>query len=311
MSSVPTSFRVLVVGDARSLLSGKDVLRKVLPPAWEVVPVENLLQANVHLQHREGDVLLLRESADGQSGSEVLAWLIARHQVPAVVLTACPSAAKPALPAESGCWRLGWLAGTPAPAMLGEVLQQAARWGQLQRARRCLEEALSRTCRQSQRLSCQLAAAQEAAGLWLSQEQVLACLEAEVRRAQRYRQPVTVLIGEIRGTRGSLSQLRAWIAEQLRQHKRRCDVAGQYGARGFLLVLANTPAEGGQACRRRLERTLQQAAGRQAGQLRLFFGLAAAPNGELAPQQLLQQAEAQLHTALSEEQREQASSAER
>jgi PleD family two-component response regulator len=83
--------------------------------------------------------------------------------------------------------------------------------------------------------------------------------------------------------------------------KRRCDVAGQYGLRGFLLLMVQTPHEGGAACCRRLRETLEEQAARDARRsLRVWFGLASYTPEAGTPQALLRLAEQNLEGARCE-----------
>src|SRR5262249_52803308 len=55
-------------------------------------------------------------------------------------------------------------------------------------------------------------------------------------------------------------ELASWTVEKVTEGKRRCDVAGQYGPSGFMLLLPNTSGEGAIQCCRRIPVPLEQAA---------------------------------------------------
>ena len=50
------------------------------------------------------------------------------------------------------------------------------------------------------------------------------------------------------GTQPPKSDLPLWVTDRITRAKRRCDVAGHYGVRGFILLLVHTPEAGAVAC---------------------------------------------------------------
>src|SRR5205807_10241227 len=69
--------------------------------------------------------------------------------------------------------------------------------------------------------------------------------------------PLAVLIAEARVSKGHGPASLAWVAERLLRAKRCCEVVGQYGPHGFMLLLYATAA-GTTACRQRLAGILEQ-----------------------------------------------------
>ena len=94
-------------------------------------------------------------------------------------------------------------------------------------------------------------------GPWFSQRHMLERLDEEVARTKRDGLPLSVILGEVHADPtvlldpDHLSRLHEWAAQQIGKSKRRCDVAGQYGLDGFMLVLPRaTPEQAKGACRR-------------------------------------------------------------
>src|SRR5262249_6092500 len=99
---------------------------------------------------------------------------------------------------------------------------------------------------------------------WLTQRHMLGRLPEELNRAQRHGTPLPLGPGEIHpasGDRAEASEtLASWTTDQITRGKRRCDVAGEYGLHGFMLLMVHTPKQGGVSCCRRLQALLEQPA---------------------------------------------------
>src|SRR5947209_12076699 len=73
------------------------------------------------------------------------------------------------------------------------------------------------------------------------------------------------------------------------QGKRRCDVAGQYGLGGFMLLMVHTPIKGAIHCCRRLQKSIEHPEGELPGphvDLHAYFEIGRAPS-ELQSRQYL------------------------
>src|SRR5262249_7399441 len=134
----------------------------------------------------------------------------------------------------------------------------------LQRARRTGDQLRDCHC-QVTRLANLLWEATPAAGRppWFSQRYMLERLQEEGCRSERHGNPLSVVLGEVWVAQeepladeepGPISR---WTAERVNRNKRRCDVAGQYGPQGFLLLLPHTPPQGAVTFCRRLQGLLE------------------------------------------------------
>jgi PleD family two-component response regulator len=231
------------------------------------------------------DVLLLDASLDPLGGTSGLAWLAGEHHTPVVFLAdAEPGIVLDALRQGAHQWLPRPLA-LGHPEVLAAVLRQAARHGDALRRLRHAAEALDDCQRQVSRLVGLLWEASPGAPLsgWLPQRCLMERLHEEVARAQRHGGPLAVVLGEAQGPWGArppadeADRLGRWVAERLGRAKRRCDVAGQYGPHGFLLLLPGTTDTGAACCCRRLRQLLEASAAESdspAARLHVCFGVA-------------------------------------
>jgi GGDEF domain-containing protein len=86
-------------------------------------------------------------------------------------------------------------------------------------------------------------------------------LEEEVARCRRGGAPLSVVLGELDAPHvpaGEADRLAGWMAEAVADCKRRGDVAGHYGRRGFLMLLPQTTAAQALGACRRLGRILAE-----------------------------------------------------
>jgi PleD family two-component response regulator len=260
---------------------------------WQVAEADSWEQAHFLLHHDACDVLL----ADGglPPGPDGLAWLAGPRLTPVVMLT-CPQAETVAAALESGAdvWLPRDLA-LANPAVLAAGLDQARRWGDLrQRLRReggSLQESRGRVGRLVD-LLWQCAPHGPRPG-WFTQRHMLERLQEEVARTARYGTPLSVLLAEFRPAPPAA----AWTAERIARVKRRCDVAGQYGPHGFMLLLPNTPRAGAEAVRERLEEALRQAGAANDVPAAAALGVAACSGERATVPGLLRRAEEDLASA--------------
>jgi GGDEF domain-containing protein len=132
-------------------------------------------------------------------------------------------------------------------------------------------------------------------------------LEEEVARTQRLGGPLSVVLGEMRLDTGGRLQpdqahrVASWIAERIGGGKRRCDVAGQYGLHGFMLLLPQSSADQAEAACRRLRTLLAAPPHADLPPVHTCFGLASVPADRPSVQGLLRCAEERLQEARGEE----------
>jgi PleD family two-component response regulator len=101
-----------------------------------------------------------------------------------------------------------------------------------------------------------------------------------------------VVLGEVAGAEAAPDRpLLAWAAEQIGQVRRACDVAGQYGPHGFLLLLPHTGPEGARVCGQRLRQRLEHGA---PSQVQVSLGVASWSPPNASVQGILRQAEEDL-----------------
>jgi diguanylate cyclase (GGDEF)-like protein len=232
------------------------------------------------LQEPIYNVLIIDEAVYRRSGTKGRAWL-ERQQETAVLLVA---RAQPALVAHALKHGLShWLPRfmvQEQPLVLAAALEQTAHVTELRRRCRQCGTALQESRRQVDRLAGLLwrTLPGDNAPRWLTQRHMLERLQEEVSRAQRYGDPLTVVLGEVDSPFDDKNEaLSPWIAERLARARRRSDVAGQYGPRGFMLLLTHTTQAGGVACCRRLQQIFRpDSESRETlrGPVRAYFGIA-------------------------------------
>jgi diguanylate cyclase (GGDEF)-like protein len=127
-------------------------------------------------------------------------------------------------------------------------------------------------------------------------------LHQEVARCDRHGSKLSVVLGEMRSlARSRLSpdeahDLASWTAERVTTTKRRCDVAGQYGPHGFMLILPEATNEGAVACCKRIQ-ALLEAKDAPLPQLQVYLGIAAYSAANATAKAMLSLAEKHLEEA--------------
>lgn len=271
---------------------------------WEVIEADTLERARFLLQLDPCDVLLLDCSLYREGGSDDLSWLAGQRRAPVVLLgDGDAETVAEALRQGAHYWLPRELAVHHA-AVLAAMLRQAAELGDLQRRGQETSAALEDTRRQVSRLVNLLweAVPGEGRARWFTQRHMLERLEEEVIRSQRYGGSLAVVLGEVdvaetaRTGRGEAGQAATWIVDQISRIKRRCDVAGQYGLQGFMLLLPQTDESGATDCCQRLRSHLEQPAGKLGpfGPLHVHFGIACFSPAARSVKSLLCRAEEQL-----------------
>ncbi len=147
------------------------------------------------------------------------------------------------------------------------------------------------------------AGAPQHAPRWHSQRTMLERLAEEVARVERHGGNLSLVLAEFNGPEPAPAAF-AWIAEQLTGRKRFCDVIGQYGPHGFMLLLPQTAEGGARECCDRLSAILRQSASVDGRELpwRLDYGVAHCQQPHPSAKGLLRLAEERLSSARQEEQ---------
>jgi diguanylate cyclase (GGDEF)-like protein len=269
---------------------------------WDVIEADTLERARFLLQLDPCDVVLLDCRLSGEDGSEDLSWLAGQRRAPVVLLGDADTIAEP-LRRGAHYWLPRELAVRHAP-VLAAMLRQAAEFGDVLRRGQETSAALEDTRRQVSRLVNLLweAVPGEGRSRWFTQRHMLERLEEEVIRSQRYGGPLAVVLGEVdvaetaRTPHGEAGQAATWIVDRISRVKRRCDVAGQYGLQGFMLLLPQTDERGAADCCQRLRRHLEQPADKLTsfGPLHVHFGIACLSTSARSVKGLLSRAEEQL-----------------
>jgi diguanylate cyclase (GGDEF)-like protein len=290
---------LLAVGPAQHGLLQAPFARGLLP-GWETADAATVERARFLLQNDVCDVLLVDESFAAAEDRDGLAWYAARHHVPALLLAgSVPERIAAAL--EAGyCQWLPRRAALDCPPLLAAGLAQALRWGSLQRQVRRLGATLTDTRRQASRLVDRLweTAPVEGRAPWYSQRHMLDRLEEEICRTGRHGTPFSVVLGEVEPASSeaaravTLEQLTRWTVERVAQAKRRCDVAGQYGPHGFMLLLPGTAEPGAVSTCERLQQAFEQPPGPLP--VVASFGIAACAEAATTPTRVLSRAEERL-----------------
>jgi GGDEF domain-containing protein len=273
---------------------------------WEVVTADSSAAAALLLQNTECDLLLADESHYQQEGIEGLVWLVQKEILPIVLL----ADARPEVVA--GAYERGvslWLPLRQVqhhPALLLNALDRTVLWNDLQQRQRRTRESLDNSQRQVDRLVSLLwrTAPMTVEKRWYTHRHMLERLEEELARAERYKLPLTIALGEVDTTplevQGRAADVFTWAVDEVVRRKRRGDVAGQYGLRGFMLLMTHTPGQGGASCCRRIQFHLEQSGGDRFGvhePISTYFGVSSFSPQANTSQALLRIAEEHLDAA--------------
>jgi diguanylate cyclase (GGDEF)-like protein len=299
--------RVLLAASAsegsavRALFAGNGM------PGWRAVDAQSLERAHSLQQLDPCDVVLLDSSLAG-ADPDSLNELTTMRRSPIVLLSdAEPATLRSYFKKGIGHW-LPRRHVLVYPPLLAAVLHQAAGYYDLQLQLRQREEMLRDCQKQLDRLleMLWLSIPQEGRPAWLSQRRMVERLSEEVQRSQRHGDPLTVVLAELTDGPGQpvsalpTDELGQWTARQVGKHKRRCDLAGQYGPHGFMMLLPHTSDRGAVEYCRRLRPLLENAEQLPAGAaapLQVMFGIATYSTGTASVKGLLSRAEERLEQA--------------
>jgi diguanylate cyclase (GGDEF)-like protein len=270
--------RVLVAADTPQYATLGPLFTSPSLAGWQSVEADTFERARFLQQLDPCDVVLL-DSSLTPADLHGLRWLTSQPQAPVLLLAdADPESVR-------GYFELGvndWLERRLAlahPPLLAAKLRQVVQLGDLQAHLRHRNEALLRCRRQVERLVgllWQTVPVESHAG-WFTQRHMMERLHEEVQRSQRHGPALSVILGELAESEQAAEgdERMRWAAGQLRQHKRRSDVAGQYGPHGFMLLLPHTGDQGAVQCCQRLQTILENPADQPVGvPVPVRFGIA-------------------------------------
>jgi diguanylate cyclase (GGDEF)-like protein len=272
---------------------------------WEVLDADSLERAHFIMQHTACDALLVDESVRHMATTNDLEWLAKHQEMPTLLLGGLEPVSM-AEAFESGVTMcLPRVATLAHPPLMAAALNRAAALAQAHRANRRTREGFLQCRRQVDRLVNLLwrTIPMDSQRQWFSQRHILERLQEEVARAGRHGTTFTVALGEMHAATESQQEpeeLADWTSDVLCRTKRRCDVAGSYGLKGFMLLMVQTPASGGVACCRRLQSQIMDASPapkQPTGPVRACFGLSSFRPENTTLQSLLSRAEKHLEAA--------------
>jgi diguanylate cyclase (GGDEF)-like protein len=283
----------------------REELRGLMPTAdWEVIEARSLEHARFVQDGQPCEAIIVDGGLAGPGWSEGLARLAGQVLAPVVLI------GEVAVGSVLEGLRLGasWLPVEIAyrhPELLAGLLTQAIAVGQ-ERQRAVNTTVQLRHCYgRVDRLLGLLweAAPGEGPVRWYSQRHMLERLDEEVARTRRHGGPLSLILGELRPRSSEkiapdqLQRLGAWLARQIAENKRRCDVAGQYGLGGFMLVLPRATAEEAAGACQRLQMVLEHPPHDELPGVHACFGTASVPADLPSVQGLLRRAEERLDQA--------------
>lgn len=286
--------------DRRALLAllGEPIFR-----SWEVHEADSIERARFVMQMEPCDVLLLDSDLYRGGDPAAVSWLATQQRAP-VLLLAEAEAGVIVSALRNGARQ--WLPRDVAlnqPEILAATLQQLAMVGEIQRQARAAGEALHDSRRQVSRLVSLLWDAVPGDGRrsWFPQRHMLERLEEEVARCKRHGENLTVVLGEVRAdgvaSEEGSNELASWTVAQVTEGKRRCDVAGQYGPHGFMLLLPNTSDDGAAHCCRRIRVRLENRSATSLPPVHASFGVVSLSAEVTTAKGLLSRAEERLERA--------------
>jgi GGDEF domain-containing protein len=263
---------------------------------WDALEAGGLEKVRFFLRAAPCDAVLLDGGLYRAEGADGLAWVAGPDRAPVLVLAeADPDLILGALERGAGAWLPRELA-LAHPLLLGAALRRVARLGDLEQRADAAARELHDCRRQVGRLAGLLWEARPGEGPtpWYTHRHMLQRLDEEVARARRHGGPLTVVLGEVRAD----GEAEALAAERVGRAKRRCDVAGQYGLHGFMLLLPRGTVAEALGCCRRLRALLEQSSlDGPSAPLSASFGIAAFSPAAATAQGLLSRAEERLEKA--------------
>lgn len=272
----------------------------------QIAECEDMRSARSQVLHHSFDLIVLDTSI------EDVRWMAATARDAAIVFLS--PAATPAEQAEAvAAGAIDCFAHeeyNDNPSLLWTVLRQSIRYHAIRQQRKQLADLLRdrdiRVVQLTQKL-WRISPYDYRTG-WFNQNQILDRLNEELRRAKRYRIPISVALLEFvdfakteeqLGPDGS-GPLFAQLAQRVRLVTRSTDIVGHYGLDACLFLLTNTSKNGAMRFCERLGRTLREPVLVAGTPATLDWRFAVVENDlgkELDPGELLQLAEARVEQA--------------
>jgi GGDEF domain-containing protein len=272
-------------------------LQRLSRPGWAVTAVTGLEQARFAAGVQPCAVVLLHELLYPR-GPTVSMPLGA----PVVVAGRSASLAAVALRRGAAGW-VPWPA-LASPELLGATLESAAAQGEQAHEVGLLGTALRECQGRVDRLVSLLweATPTEAPTRWFSQRHMLERLDEEVARTRRHGGPLSLALAEVppaghHPLADEVHALASWAAGRVGSARRRCDVAGQYGLTGFMLLLPRAATSEAVGCCARLGGLLRQDLPAGLHSAHPCFGVASFAPGSDTAKALLSRAEMHLEQA--------------
>lgn len=300
MTGPVKSGRVALVAAGAQADALRDAFRLPLLASWDAFAADGCEHAHFLVQMDACDVLVVDHSALGGVYADCLGWLTSRPEVPVLFLSEdAPELILHALANGARQWLPRSLA-LGHPATLDAALRHAVLGrASAPRAADSLHDSRAQVTRLVNLLWD--ATPTEGRPRWFSQRYMLERLYEEVCRSQRHGGPLALVLGEAwpESNRSAAEASARWVAERIQESKRRCDVAGQYGPDGFMVLLPQTPPEGAAHYCRRLRGLLEETVPvpPAPARLRCCFGVAGCAAAAASSKSLLRQAEEQLDEA--------------
>jgi hypothetical protein len=274
---------------------------------WETLQADSFSRARFLVQHDPCDLLLINDDLYEREGGQGLAWLAWQREAP-VVFLAGSSAAH-----FQKAYELGAQVCLPRqlaldhPPLLAAAMEQALQTADVRLRYKKARERLLESRQHVDRLVNMIwrTTPRQADVPWFSQRHMLERLSEELARVERHQVPLTLALGEIQpihedGAEDAPPAVPDWAMTTIAKGKRRCDVAGQYGIGGFMLLMVHTPIKGGIHCCRRLQKFIEHpkeaVPGPHVG-LHAYFGVSGTVAGKMSAVALLRSAEQNLEAA--------------
>ena len=274
---------------------------------FDIALAQNFDVASMLMQRNPCDALLIHEDLFEAEGAQGLAWLARQREVP-MILVGGQNAEVAMRAYQCGLSQsLSRDMVLAHPSLMAAALGQARRTvGERERHEQIVQQ-LAHSRRHIDRLVgliWRTAPSVDRDDHWFTQRHMMDRLQEEIARRDRHGVPFTLAIGEVDVETEKEAEdaklLPEWTSALVGKAKRRCDVVGQYGMSGFMLLMVHTPKPGGVTCCRRLQKLIEQPAAEKTGSkgpVRAYFGIAGSHSQSNSAKNLLRCAEENLEMA--------------